>query len=71
MMALEIAVLLIRSGRNSRVRRAVDLMFAFAPGVFLLLALRAALTGADLIWVVALIAASFPFHLADLVRRRM
>ena len=38
-----------------------------APGAVMLLALRAALTGADAYWVVALLALSFPFHLADVL----
>ncbi len=48
----------------------MDRVLAFAPGVCLLLALRAALTGAGWIWVALALAASFPFHLADLARRR-
>jgi hypothetical protein len=49
----------------------VDRVLAFAPGVCLLLALRAALTGAGWPWVAAALAASFPFHIADLIRRRL
>jgi hypothetical protein len=49
----------------------IDRVFAFAPGVFLLLALRAALTGAGWIWIALALAASFPFHIADLIRRRL
>jgi hypothetical protein len=37
----------------------------------LLLALRAALTGAGAIWVAAFLTASFPIHLIDLARRRV
>lgn len=44
--------------------------FAVLPGVFLLLALRAALAGMDGLWIAALLAASFPAHLADLAHRR-
>ena len=50
---------------------AIDRALAFAPGVCLLLALRAALTGAGWGWVAIALAASFPFHLADLARRQL
>lgn len=49
---------------------AVTWFFALMPGVMLLLALRAALVGADWPWIALLIAASFPFHLTDLARRK-
>jgi hypothetical protein len=49
----------------------IDRVLAFAPGVCLLLALRAALTGSGWPWIAGLLAASFPFHLADLIRRRL
>ena len=49
----------------------IDRVLAFAPGVCLLLALRAALTGAGWMWVALALTASFPFHLADLLRRRL
>jgi hypothetical protein len=69
-MAVEIGVLLWRR-RPARTRGAlIDLILAFAPGVCLLLALRAALTGAGWLWIALALAASFPFHLADLARRR-
>jgi len=51
-------------------RAAPDLFFALMPGVFLLVALRLALTGAAWQWIALAVAASFPFHIADLVRRR-
>lgn len=38
-------------------------------GLFLLLALRAALTGSNWIWIAAFLAASLVAHLADLRRR--
>ena len=37
----------------------------------MLLALRSALTGASWPWIAAPLAASFPFHIADLLRRRL
>jgi len=39
------------------------------PGVFLLVALRLALTGADWLWIALAVAASFPFLITDLVGR--
>ena len=52
-------------------RRALpDLFFALMPGVFLLVALRLALTGAEWHWIAVAVAASFPLHITDLVRRR-
>ena len=38
------------------------------PGALMVLALRAALTGADWPWVALALAASLPAHLADLAR---
>jgi hypothetical protein len=63
-------VVLVALKRGDRKRAAVDLFFALTPGAILLLALRAALVGAEWPWVALLIAASFPFHLIDLTRRR-
>ncbi|MDX2276553.1 MAG: hypothetical protein NW206_13970 [Hyphomonadaceae bacterium] len=57
-------------GRGQPRRTAIDWFFALMPGALLLLALRAALTGSDWPWIAVLIAASFPFHLIDLLRRR-
>jgi len=54
-----------------RYRAKLDLLFALAPGFLLLLALRAALTGASAVWVAAFLTASFPIHLIDLARRRV
>ncbi len=48
----------------------IDLLFALAPGVCLMLALRIALGGHGGLWVVALLSASLPLHIADLARRR-
>lgn len=68
-MALEVAWLLRR--RAARTRAGVmDVVLAFAPGICLLLALRAALVGADWPWVALALTASFPVHLLDLRRRR-
>lgn len=68
--ALEAAWLLWRArGRRSSV--VLDTLFALGPGACLLLALRAALTGADWPWIALALAASFPLHLLDLRRRRI
>lgn len=62
--ALEAAFLLARTRL-----RPLDIALALGPGVCLLLALRSALTGADWRWTAAALAASFPLHLLDLIRR--
>lgn len=62
-LALEVLVLMRRSG-------ALTAVLAALPGAFLLLALRAALTGAPWPWVALWISLSLPAHLADLARRR-
>lgn len=51
-------------------RSALDLFLALMPGALLLIAIRFAVTGAEWHWIALAVAASFPFHLADLVRRR-
>lgn len=45
------------------------LLLVFGPGVFILLAARAALVGAAWWWIALALAASFPLHLLDLRRR--
>ncbi len=45
-------------------------LLALAPGACLVLAARAAMTGAGWIWIGLWLAASLPFHLVDLARRR-
>lgn len=67
--ALEFAVLVVLR-RAQWKRAALDLVFALMPGVLLLMAVRLALTGADWTQIALAIAASFPFHLVDLLRRR-
>lgn len=42
------------------------IMCRLMPGVLMLLALRAALTGQSWLWIAVPLTASFPFHLADL-----
>ena len=46
-----------------------DIIALMLPGVFLLMALRAALTGAGWPWVCAWVTLSLPAHLFDLQRR--
>jgi hypothetical protein len=67
----EFAFLSLRPRRAGAQASIVDRLLALAPGVCLLLALRAALVGAGWMWVALALAASFPFHIADLVRRRL
>ncbi len=66
----EYGFLLWRSAPAARGAVALELFFRLAPGACLLLALRAALTGASWMWVGVWLAASFPLHIADLARRR-
>ncbi len=70
-MAAEFMVLCWRSRARRRPGAVADLLFAIGPGVCLVLALRAALTGGGAIWIVAPLAASLPIHLADMARRRL
>jgi hypothetical protein len=56
--------------RRWRPKAMIDLLFALAPGVCLMLALRIALSGAGPFWIVALLSASLPLHLADSARRQ-
>jgi hypothetical protein len=45
-----------------------DALLRLAPGALMLVALRAALVGADWPWIALPLLASFPVHLADLAR---
>jgi hypothetical protein len=64
-LALEVLALVLWRGA-----RPVPALSAALPGALLLLALRAALTGADWQWVALWIALSLPAHLMDLQLRR-
>jgi hypothetical protein len=68
--ALEFAVLLARAPKGQKATRALDLVCALGPGACLMLALRAALTGAGGLWVVVWLSLSLPLHVADMARRR-
>lgn len=46
-----------------------DAALRLLPGALMVLALRAALTGAGWSWIALALAASFPVHLADIARR--
>jgi len=48
----------------------IDVLGLLAPGVMLMLALRAEMTGAPKTMTAAWLAAAFVFHLADVARRR-
>lgn len=68
-LVVEIGVLLVLSSRGRVRMRPLDVLGQLLSGGFLLLALRCALTGADPLWILALLSASFPVHLYDLMRR--
>jgi hypothetical protein len=70
-MAVEFAFLYGRGRSRPDPVRATDLLFAIGPGACIVLALRAALTGAAPVWIGAALAASLPLHLADLARRKL
>lgn len=58
------ALLLLRAGRP-----ATDVALLLLPGACMMLSLRAALVGASWPWIALPLAASFPVHLTDLIRR--
>jgi hypothetical protein len=68
---LEFAFLLWRAGRANAKIAGINLILALGPGACLMLALRAALTGASAIWVAFWLAMSLPLHIADIMRRKL
>jgi hypothetical protein len=50
-------------------RAASDAALLLLPAAMMMLALRGALTGADWHWIALPLAAAFPVHIFDLVRR--
>jgi hypothetical protein len=68
-MLLEGIVLAAYHRRTGRGVAAGDLVGVLLAGAFLLLALRAALTGAAWSWVAVWLVAGLVAHLVDLVRR--
>jgi hypothetical protein len=69
LVAVEAVVLLVLAARAARGPRARELVANLAAGVFLLLALRAALAGAAPVWIAASLVGALVAHLADLVLR--
>lgn len=49
--------------------RVAQALLRLAPGAFMLLSLRAALTGSDWRWIALPLVLSFPVHLGDLRKR--
>ncbi|MGJ3230853.1 MAG: hypothetical protein ACFE0P_03570 [Oceanicaulis sp.] len=64
------AVLLAAVPRLRGSMRLLDVAGLLLPGVMLMLAVRAALTGAPHTMTAAMLAAAFAFHLMDVARRR-
>ena len=64
-MAVEALVLV------STKRRALTVVLTILPGAAMMLALRAAMTGAGWQWVAIWLTVSLPLHLADLRHRRL
>lgn len=54
-----------------RGRRAINVFAALVPAVLMMIASRAALTGASWPWIAIPLAAAFPVHLLDLRLRRI
>ena len=54
-----------------RGRKALNVFVALVPAVLMMVALRAALTGAAWPWIALPLAAAFPVHLIDLKLRRI
>jgi hypothetical protein len=66
---VEVVGLFVYSARKQNALRPADILGQVAAGAFLLLGARCAITGADYRLTVLCLAASFPAHLFDLVRR--
>jgi hypothetical protein len=64
-MAIEAIVLIMMK------RRAVTVVLTILPGAVMMMALRAAITGAGWQWVAMWLTVSLPLHLADLRHRRL
>jgi len=70
-MVAEFALLTWRGRYQRKPGATLDRLLALAPGACLAMAVRAGLTGAGWVWIAFWLAASLPFHLADLARRRL
>lgn len=66
---LEAAALVAWYATTKRGLHPLDVVGLQLPGVLLMLALRLALTGADLTWLALCLALALPAHLWDLSRR--
>lgn len=66
---LEAVLLVVLRKRTGRFLQPLDLFGHLGAGACLLLAVRAALTGADFWWFAIFLTASLPAHVFDLVRR--
>jgi len=64
-LAAEFVWLVMRGGKP------LDVALALGPAVFIVIALRGALTGADWPLIALPLILSFPVHIADLMRRGM
>jgi hypothetical protein len=64
-MAVEAIVLIVLK------RRALTVGLTILPGAIMMLALRAAMTGAGWRWVAIWLTVSLPLHLADLRHRKL
>lgn len=62
--ALELVWLVTRRGWCP-----IDAILGLGPGVLMLIAVRAALTGQDWQWIASTLILSFPIHLLDLANR--
>ena len=69
LMAAEFAAVVIYRWRTTRGPSPADAVVILLAGLFLLLALRAALTGAEWFWIALFLFAALIAHLADLRRR--
>ena len=69
-MLIEAGALWVAAGRRWLVLARRDVLLMLLPGALLLGAVRAALTPGAGVWVLLLIAASLPAHLADVAVRR-
>lgn len=68
LVAIVVEVFVLAAKRRPGLRL-LDIVGQLLAGALLLLALRCVATGADPRWTIALLTASFPAHLFDLVRR--
>jgi len=69
LLAIEALIVILYFQRTGRGIAARDLIPSFVAGACLLLALRAALTGAPAVWIALALTAALPAHLFDVYRR--